>query len=1166
MVFRILLFFFLYPLFIGLGFTTAKSTCFLPPTNEHHDAPGKTSPTSFSHLWFARSRASLALSSAQNFPVDITASLKSAITNGQWLVFIGEEKQNSQASDETVREKEESVYLYDRYKFSSPTFVFIARIARPSSPNDLIFTDFTTVKLSLSGKVDPACEQKELRRALAENDRNYRVNKYRARIVSKSGTELKEKMESGRTLDSFRLTFVGTWEGPRYRLDSLLGEFTHDYSQKCFDVRHRNSFTIARHLSSRLVPACGQVSKADTTWHSSKQDGGKELLGGAEENVCRPKEEVSRIFARYLSEFDGPSVEGESSSRPAQASCQLPATTLPLEDQEPTGIDSAEDLQKALGKNLFDIIPAVSPETPVPIKCTRMLKRYRSLATRFSVDLPPISDRLYCGRTLVPIYSADSQTTPIGHTSVSYTFLPSESCVRGQTCQGALIRSYGGPAPSHVSMFWREAETTSLLAPNYDWISYDQRAVGYSSFDNDFCGATASESAEFITRILGLLRTLQVPLRGASSRVKRKSVMSQFLSYASEYGKLCYGYMTKTRLQNMGTVTAADDAALVVDSVAGFVTEAFVSNAPITVWVASYDARTAQVLALRHKTRVIKGIISSAEEVNLGVDYTEAYVHSLKDIEIGIDYFCAFCYAEPACKIHSLRQEAAVEIRSKATIKKILEQVLSDDYAQSECSLQVLWKELFEALTDPGALFAEFADNIRQCFMLQSFVRTHSWHPDFGQTSELWANHVLLPVSAQGSYGGFGDIVQDYNRISIRCADADDFGNGFDDEEIVETFSKAQKVSKIGSYSFFDRWILCRYFSDDMKSALKVPVEELQDPNNTLDAAFLFISNEYDPLTPSVNTKAASARFRNSKYIFQKGTLGHGLEGKSRNDCMDKIIRQYLKDGTFPNIDFCPPEKSSSTYSLPFEAAKIPELPFEPIDTVGVVLHYVSSNEARRNDVAIQQVARRNDAAIQHVASPDIAVPDETRLNIALNTITIAKASSNNAIIMKDTLKDARLTDSTVDEGATNSGATSQDVNNHGTMNCITILGGRSQPLSRRTNHATGREAKLNRAKIQDSIISEKILKGSASNKDRYNGRTTRITGCTIFERNVNGVSYSEDASNCLPSRYRPDSEDLDSHPASERPSFDKVAIRNVICEDDALTYLTISGSETKGI
>ncbi|RPA73770.1 hypothetical protein BJ508DRAFT_333736 [Ascobolus immersus RN42] len=850
---HLLLFVFLFPFFFGVLLTEAASTCFLPGTPLHNQNVASPEPrySTNSFFWSTNSRTATALVASANFPKGITDSLMKSVNREDWFVFVAEAKDEASnledmgSSGSTV----ENANNHIRYRLKVPAVVLIARLSFPISPTHPRFYNLASVKLSFSSEVDSNCQDEALLRVVNLGEPFRPVNQYRVKIVEEDGSHLVSKVERDRWLESFHLTLIGTWTGPRYRLNRAVRRFERDETKRCYNTMTNNAITFASYVASRLVPNCGTVSKVHNIWLSSDNYHASNTQQPANEQSCTPDEQASNVFLPENCRQNSPDFERQGTGTPVEHSPTTPEEAQ-TELYSPTGFATKTELQDDLKYRLFDAILATSPDTPKPTECKGLLDAYKPFAEEFDIKLPLLSRRFYCGRILVPNYSRDSQTTAIGETSVAYSFLPAKSCIRGETCKGALLRGYGGPGFASITKFWREAEKLS---------------------------------SEYGDAEMMVLRASNNPATRVSVR---KAVFNTFLGYAREYAQRCQDNIEEERLQNIGTVSAADDAGLITDTITTFLTGTPTSNAPLTVWAISWDARLPQVLAVRQPDRDLKGVIVSAVEVNLGDDWSKGYSNSLDDFDTGLNYFSALCYSMPSCKLHDLDTEVGIKIRSKSDVRSVLEWVLSDDRAKTSCSLSALWQLVEPLLRNPTAtIFDEFAFRIHDCFLTQMTAKLN-WHHDYMQIDEQWANARLWRRfgTGQSTGGASGSEFEnleaniDYKINLIRCVDADNFGATTDIDSVMKAYNVAQKVSKIGSHvTQFPYWILCAYFTEAMKSAVKVPTSLLQDASTEHDAPFLFLSDEHDSVTPRKNMIAAQSRFPKSKFVYQKGSFGHAL-------------------------------------------------------------------------------------------------------------------------------------------------------------------------------------------------------------------------------------------------------------------------------------------------
>lgn len=148
-----------------------------------------------------------------------------------------------------------------------------------------------------------------------------------------------------------------------------------------------------------------------------------------------------------------------------------------------------------------------------------------------------------------------------------------------------------------------------------------------------------------------------------------------------------------------------------------------------------------------------------------------------------------------------------------------------------------------------------------------------------------------------------------YNALSpngidgIRCSDA--LWSGTTDPlEILDVVEwQATNSENFGDTGYHQTWAC---------AAWKMPAKErYKGTFSDIKTSFpiLYVNGNFDPATPAVSAKNASAGFDGSKVLLHNG-YGHGLTADP-SDCVKKHVRDYFVDGTLPdeNAEVCEPNE-----------------------------------------------------------------------------------------------------------------------------------------------------------------------------------------------------------------------------------------------------------------
>ncbi|RPA73767.1 hypothetical protein BJ508DRAFT_333733 [Ascobolus immersus RN42] len=561
----------------------------------------------------------------------------------------------------------------------------------------------------------------------------------------------------------------------------------------------------------------------------------------------------------------------------------------PVDPQSPEFL-----LDFQLRHRLFDSVEASTTANPKSISCLELLEPFRAAAANLKIELPPIPPTALCGRILQPIYAKSSNRLPVAYITVAYSYIPAKRCITvpGTVCDGPFLRARGGPGISAIKHLWSDWKLLQHMNPDVDWVAFDQRTVGYSSLSWAICGTDAVNGAEIISTAYSSLSSKHFPPDKRSTR--QKGFLEEAMQIAKEYAQICKDSFANfpLLLQNMGAVSAADDAVAVLDS----------------------------AMAWDYASRIDRLLVDSGTDLLSSLNYTKSYIEAGSDVEVGLLHFAAYCAQNSACPIR--KKLPRIRAASPHSILRIIGAVFHADRYEDGCGLHDLIAEFVSAMIDPFNLYHDLANRIGKCYQALLPRRVA-----ISRTSDvLWT----APVHRRFNFDTYGrtqgtslvrmGAVELQNLHLIRCVDAETFGVGTDTTSLLAALHAASAISPLSAHHRILPWLLCAEFSKEMKSATVPDVDGLN-----LRSPALFISNERDPTTPSSLMKIAAARFPGSRHIYQRGILGHTVigdgfpAGGKLTTCMKKIVTDYLRKGLLPDVGFCAEEKPP-IFSLPFAA------------------------------------------------------------------------------------------------------------------------------------------------------------------------------------------------------------------------------------------------------
>ena len=158
---------------------------------------------------------------------------------------------------------------------------------------------------------------------------------------------------------------------------------------------------------------------------------------------------------------------------------------------------------------------------------------------------------------------------------------------------------------------------------------------------------------------------------------------------------------------------------------------------------------------------------------------------------------------------------------------------------------------------------------------------------------------MMIHRAAQGDFGPFlkdvipddrsrPDFIADGMYLSVTCAEDVPF---IDQNEAV----KANAGNPFGNYRVDQQTRACGMWPQG-----KIPAG-YHDPVSS-DAPTLIISGQLDPVTPPERGEEVASHLPNSQHIVVEHGA-HGLEGLINVDCLDKVILEFLAEGSAKELE-----------------------------------------------------------------------------------------------------------------------------------------------------------------------------------------------------------------------------------------------------------------------
>ncbi|KAI1401594.1 TAP-like protein-domain-containing protein [Hypoxylon fuscum] len=468
---------------------------------------------------------------------------------------------------------------------------------------------------------------------------------------------------------------------------------------------------------------------------------------------------------------------------------------------------------------------------------------------------------------------------------------------------GTIITNPGGPGGSGVSFLLTAGAALQAMADgskHYEILSFDPRGIGFTEpkadcFDDEFARAVTTLEL----RAMG-------PLDGGIDVVRRQTALF------GAYGRLCEGGPSIHAY--MSTASVARDMVEIVDKIdearnknATTTTTVRMRGGPrhlqqrqddsalprIQYWGFSYGTVIGNYFASMFPGRVGRMILEAVVDVH---DYhAVAWVKNLQDTQKDYDTFYTSCFEfRGNCALYQPNDTsgAAIRQRVEAFLGQLREspaQVVSGSRIESITANDVLGI-IFSGLYQPLQTFPLIAAGLAQA-MAGNFSAVYAslglpgssaaYCPNPLPRAYTWSQDVLLAVACGDGVPQTHSTTADFLAYLAELKmQAPDFAASWAQIRIVCAGWRVRP-----KYTFAGPWTT---LAADPSGA-----------DNTRPAApLLFISSQYDPVTPHANAVAMAAEHEGSAVLVQNGP-GHGTI-ETPGACRDGHIKTYFETGALP--------------------------------------------------------------------------------------------------------------------------------------------------------------------------------------------------------------------------------------------------------------------------
>jgi pimeloyl-ACP methyl ester carboxylesterase len=283
----------------------------------------------------------------------------------------------------------------------------------------------------------------------------------------------------------------------------------------------------------------------------------------------------------------------------------------------------------------------------------------------------------------------------------------------------------------------------------------------------------------------------------------------------------------------------------------------------INLFGASYGTQAALVYIRQHPEHVRSAILLGVAPTDLKVP-----LHHAESGELAMDLLLSECEQDARCNA------AFPQIRDdwKNVLTQLEKQPVRVEYSPPGKA----------APTTVEIQRGVFAEKIR------------TWM--YGRDKSAWiplivhhaANSDFGPFLQQAIGPSIPDFVADGAYLSVTCAEDVPF---IDQEEAA----KLNADNPFGNYRVFQQTRAC-----GMWPRGEIPTDFLQPVHS--NAPVLILSGNMDPVTPPKYGEEVAKYLPNSRHVIVP-EAGHGMDGLSDQECVDRLIIDFLDKGDAKNLD-----------------------------------------------------------------------------------------------------------------------------------------------------------------------------------------------------------------------------------------------------------------------
>ncbi|KAI9150881.1 putative hydrolase [Paramyrothecium foliicola] len=519
-----------------------------------------------------------------------------------------------------------------------------------------------------------------------------------------------------------------------------------------------------------------------------------------------------------------------------------------------------------------------------------------------SIDLsfsPCYNETHRCAKLVVPLDWLN-ETDP-ARATIAIIARPAAVPISDPRFAGTIITNPGGPGGSGVMFLLSSDGQTLARIPEgdehkYEFLSFDTRGTGLTEPKADcFRNNIARTEWHLEGRALGS------PARG------REDVLRTLLARAEGFGKLCERQATDF----VSTASVARDMVEIVDklhelrnrekSVVDGTSELEYGkdDTPrIQFWGLSYGTVLGNYFAAMFPGRVGRMVLEAVEDP---IDYTETlWSNNLDDTQKGLEYFWETCYeAKFKCALYKDSDKGPREIEKRfRDFMAELDESPAPHITEQNTIMVITRADvmiiIFRALYFPQTTFPHLASTLAQAIERN----LTALYQDVGIRTSLAECPAEQPVEPPFEPYTWGEDAQ----LSIACGDGTSQRNMTLDEFLEYT----DRLTK-DSPDFGPAWTLTRLSCTGWQNEAKyrflgpytTPPADPSLKKGVPAAPLLFVSSQYDPVTPLARAREAAAKHPGAGLLVQDN-VGH-LTALVPGKCRDEWLKKYFATGQVPD-------------------------------------------------------------------------------------------------------------------------------------------------------------------------------------------------------------------------------------------------------------------------